>query len=110
MKRYCLTLDLKDDPQLIEEYERYHQQIPESIAQSIQEAGIIDLQIFRLGTRMCMIMETNDDFSFERKAAMDAANPAVQEWETLMWQFQSPLPQAKSGEKWLLMNKIFQLS
>ncbi|MBK7870190.1 MAG: L-rhamnose mutarotase [Saprospiraceae bacterium] len=110
MKRYCLTLDLKDDPQLIEEYERYHQQIPESIAQSIQEAGIIDLQIFRLGTRMCMIMETNDDFSFERKAAMDAANPAVQEWETLMWQFQSPLPQAKSGEKWLLMDKIFQLS
>ncbi|MDX1942352.1 MAG: L-rhamnose mutarotase [Saprospiraceae bacterium] len=110
MKRYCLTLDLKDDPHLIASYERYHQRIPEAIEQSIREAGILDLQIFRLGTRMCMIMETSEDFSFEKKAAMDAANPAVQEWEAIMWQFQVALPQAKPGEKWLLMEKIFQLN
>ncbi len=56
-----------------------------------------------------MIMETDDTFSFERKGAMDAANPKVQEWEQLMWTFQQPLPWAKEGEKWILMDKIFQL-
>jgi L-rhamnose mutarotase len=54
-------------------------------------------------------METDDSFSFERKAAMDNANPKVQEWEQLMWKFQQPMPWAKKGEKWILMDKIFQL-
>ena len=56
-----------------------------------------------------MIMEANDSFSFERKAAMDAANPKVREWEELMWKYQQALPQAKQGEKWILMDKIFDL-
>jgi L-rhamnose mutarotase len=56
-----------------------------------------------------MIMETDDSFSFERKAAMDTGNPKVQEWEQLMWKFQQPLPWAKEGEKWILMDKIFDL-
>jgi len=56
-----------------------------------------------------MIMETDDTFSFENKASMDAANDKVQEWEKLMWEFQKPLPWAKEGEKWILMEKIFQL-
>lgn len=109
MQRFCLTLDLKDDPQLIAEYERYHQKIPEAIEKSIRDAGILDLQIYRWGTRLFMILEAEEAFTFEKKAQMDAANPAVQAWETLMWQFQAPLPQAKPGEKWLLMDKIFQL-
>ncbi len=109
MQRFCLTLDLKDDPNLIAEYERYHQKIPVSIEQSIRDAGIINLQIYRYDTRMFMIIEAGDDFTFAKKAEMDAANPAVQEWETLMWQFQAPLPQAAPGEKWLLMQQIFQL-
>ena len=66
------------------------------------------MQIYRTGNRMFMIMETDDNFTFEKKAALDAANPKVQEWENLMWKFQEPLPWAKEGEKWILMDKIFQ--
>ena len=56
-----------------------------------------------------MIIETESSFSFEQKSQMDASNPKVQEWEELMWKFQKPLPWAAEGEKWILMNKIFQL-
>jgi len=56
-----------------------------------------------------MIMETEDDFSFEAKAAADAANPRVQEWEELMWTYQQALPLAKPGEKWMRMERIFRL-
>jgi L-rhamnose mutarotase len=111
MTRYCFALDLVDDPALIEEYEQLHKPQnawPENIA-GIKAAGIIDMQIFRTGNRMIMIMDTDDSFSFERKALLDAANPRLQEWEELMWKFQLALPWAKPGEKWLLMNKIFQL-
>jgi len=109
-QRFCLTLDLKDDPRLIAEYRRYHQQIWPEIAQSIKDSGIEDMEIYLLGTRMFMIIEVNESFSFEAKTKADAANPRVQEWEKLMWSFQQPLPQARSGEKWLLMEKIFQLT
>jgi len=108
-KRYCLTLDLKDDPKLIAEYEKYHEKIWPEITRSLREAGIEDLEIYRLGTRMFMIMEVNDTFSSEAKARADAANPKVRAWEELMWRFQQPLPQAKPGEKWLPMKKIFSL-
>ena len=56
-----------------------------------------------------MIMETNDNFNFEKKAKADAANEKVQEWEKLMWKYQQALPGAKPGEKWMLMDKIFQI-
>jgi len=108
-RRYCLTLDLKDDSTLIAEYERFHQRIWPEITKSIKDAGIEDMEIYRLGTRMFMIMEVKEDFSFEKKAEADRANPKVQEWEKLMWKFQQPLAEAKPGEKWLLMAKIFEL-
>jgi len=110
MKKYCLTVDLKDDVALIAEYEAYHKQIWPEIRSSIVDSGITDMQIFRLGNRLFMIMETKDDFSFEQKAAMDAANPKVQEWEQLMWKFQQPIPRSKPVEKWLLMKEIFSLN
>ena len=78
------------------------------VRQNDLEAGILDLQIYRTGTRMFMILETDDDFSFEKKAALDATNPKVQAWETLMWAYQQPLPGSKPGEKWILMDQIFQ--
>ena len=108
-RRYCLALDLKDDPRLIAEYKRYHENIWPEITQSIKNSGIEDLEIYLLGTRLFMIMEVNDRFSFEAKSKADRGNPKVQEWEQLMWKFQKPLPQAKSGEKWLLMERIFKL-
>lgn len=109
MKRYALTLDLKNSEQLIAEYEHWHQQIGEEIKKSITDSGIINMEIYRFGTRMFMLMETDDSFSFERKAMADESNPKVQEWEELMLKFQQPLPQAKPGEKWIMMDKIFQL-
>jgi len=108
-RRYCLTLDLKDDPKLIAQYKRYHQKIWPEITQSIRDSGIEDLEIYLLGTRMFMVMEVSDRFSFEAKSKADRDNPKVQEWEDLMWRFQKALPQAKPGEKWLLMDRIFKL-
>ena len=108
-RRYCLTLDLKDDRQLIAEYRKYHEHIWPEITESIRESGIEDMEIYLLGTRMFMIMEVNDAFSFERKADADRQNPKVREWEQLMWKFQQALPQAKPGEKWLRMERIFKL-
>ena len=108
-RRYCLALDLKDDPQLIAEYEKHHKKIWPEITGSIKEAGIEDLEIYRVGTRLFMIMEVNDNFSFESKAKTDRENPRVQEWEQLMWKFQQPVPSARAGEKWVLMEKIFKL-
>ncbi|WP_266364374.1 L-rhamnose mutarotase [Tellurirhabdus rosea] len=107
--RYCLALDLKDDPALIAEYERYHEKLWPEVEDSIRSAGIREMEIYRIGNRLFMIMETEETFSFEQKAAADAANPKVQEWETLMWRYQQALPLAKPGEKWLLMDRIFKL-
>lgn len=111
MKRYCLALDLVDDPVLIAEYEHWHKAEnawPE-IKKSILDAGIGQMEIYRTSNRLFMIMDTDETFSFERKRAMDTANPKVQEWEQLMWKFQSSLPGAKEGEKWILMDQLFQL-
>jgi L-rhamnose mutarotase len=108
-RRYCLTLDLKDDPKLIAEYKRYHEKIWPEITKSIKDSAVLDLEIYLLGTRMFMIMEVDETFSFEKKAEADRTNPKVQEWENLMWKFQQALPKARSGEKWLLMEKIFKL-
>ena len=110
MRRYCLTLDLKDDPTLIAEYRKHHEKIWPEIAQSLRDAGIEDMEIYLFGTRLFMIMEVGDRFSFAAKADADRNNPQVQKWEQLMWRFQQPLPQAKPGEKWLLMERIFKLS
>jgi len=108
-RRYCLTLDLKDEPQLIAEYKHYHEKIWPEITLSIKDAGIEDMEIYLLGTRMFMVMEVNEQFSFEAKALADRKNPRVREWEELMWKFQVALPGATPGEKWLLMEKIFKL-
>ncbi|WP_214071757.1 L-rhamnose mutarotase [Mucilaginibacter sp. dw_454] len=109
MARYCLVCDLKDDAQLIAEYEKYHESIWPEIHDSITSSGITGLEIYRVFNRLVMIMETDATFSFDKKGAMDASNPKVQEWEELMWKYQQGLPNAKPGEKWVLMNKIFDL-
>jgi len=109
MKKFCLALDLKDDRQLIREYENYHKAVWPEIQKSITDSGIINMEIYRVANRLFMIMETTDDFSFEAKSKSDADNAKVQEWEQLMWRYQQALPTAKEGEKWMLMQKIFSL-
>src|SRR3982750_3195605 len=99
MKRYCLAVDLVDDPALIQEYEHWRKSEhgwPE-IRKSIIDSGITNMEIYRTGNRLFMTVEATDDFSFEKKAAMDAGNAIVQKWEQLMWKFQQPLPWAKPG-------------
>lgn len=105
-------LDLKDDPALIAEYERWHQpgQIwPDTVA-SIRDAGIHDMAIYRAGNRLVMVMSVADDFSPDAKADADAANPRVQEWEAMMDQFQQSLPFARPGEKWVRARRMFSLA
>jgi L-rhamnose mutarotase len=109
IRRYGFTLDLKNDPALIAEYKRYHEKIWPEITASMKDAGIEDMEIYLLGSRMFMIMEVNQGFSLEKKSRADRDNPKVQEWEQLMWKFQQALPEAKPGEKWLPMERIFQL-
>lgn len=111
MKRFCLALDLIDDPILIAEYEYWHKAENGwlEIRNSILDAHIIQMEIYRTGNRLFMIMETGAAFSFDQKQLMDASNPKVQEWENLMSKFQKPISWAKEGEKWVLMNQIFSL-
>ncbi len=109
MKRYCLALDLIDNPQLIAEYEKYHEAVWPEILESIRSSGIYQMEIYRTGNRLFMIMEVADHFDFEARGNADTANPKVQEWEKLMWKYQQALPWAKPGEKWVLMDMIFNL-
>jgi L-rhamnose mutarotase len=108
-KRYCFAVDLIDDPELMAVYEEWHKQIWPEIHESITSQGIEQMEIYRVSNRLFMIKDVNEQFSFEAKAAADAANEKVQEWEKLMWNFQQALPFAKPGEKWVLMNRIFSL-
>ena len=108
-RRFCLALDLKDDPGLIAEYKHYHQHVWPEITESIRQSGILDMEIYLLGARLFMIMEVTENFSFEAKTEADRQNPKVQEWENLMWRFQKALPESKPGEKWIPMERIFKL-
>jgi L-rhamnose mutarotase len=109
MKRHCLALDLKNDPELIAAYEEHHKKVWPEILESIRDSGILSMEIYRAGNRLFMIMEVDDQFSFERKALADLSNPKVETWESLMWKYQQALPFAKSGEKWVVMEKIFSI-
>jgi L-rhamnose mutarotase len=112
MPRRCYVLDLHDDPALIAEYERWHRADtiwPEVVA-SLQAAGIRELAIHRAGDRLVMLMDVDDGYDPAAKAAADAADPAVQAWEALMWRFQKPLPDAAPGEKWREATRVFALS
>jgi len=108
-KMFCLCLDLKNNQQLIAEYERMHKEVWQEVKNSIKESGIITMEIFRWENRLFMILITERDFSFEKKAEKDHNNPKIMEWEDLMWNFQQALPGTKEGEKWQLMSKIFDL-
>ncbi|MBG6235895.1 L-rhamnose mutarotase [Pedobacter sp. CAN_A7] len=109
IRRFCLTLDLVNDQKLISEYEAMHRQVWPEIIQSIKNSGIANMEIYRFEQRLMMIMEVVDSFSFEKKNEADHHDEKVQEWERLMWKYQQAVPGAKPGEKWVLMNKVFEL-
>lgn len=107
MKTYMLALDLKPDAALIAEYEAYHRAVWPEILESIRESGIVQMEIYRTGNRLCMLLQTSDDFTFERKARLDAANSKVQEWEALMEGYQQRLPGTAPQQKWMQMELVF---
>ena len=111
MKRYCYTLDLKDDPGLIEEYESWHKSgniWPEIVA-GIKEVGIQNMEIYRVDTRMFMIIEVPDELDFDGAMKKLSTLTRQKEWENFMDKFQQKLSFAREGEKWVMMNKIFEL-
>jgi L-rhamnose mutarotase len=110
MPRHCLTLDLKDDKTAIAEYKRYHVKIWPEVKQSLLDAGVVEMEIYLLGTRMFMIMDVDNSFSLSAKAASDLANAKVQEWETIMHGFQRQLPGAKADQYWMVMERVFSLA
>ena len=110
MPRHCLTLDLKDDKTAIAEYKRYHVKIWPEVKQSLLDAGVVEMEIYLLGTRMFMIMDVDDSFSLSAKAVKDMANAKVQEWETIMHGFQQQLPGARADQYWMVMERVFSLA
>lgn len=109
MKRYCQTLQLKDDPQLIADYIEAHRHVWPEIQAGIKEVGILDMQIYALGNSLFMIMDTTDEFDWERDNARLAGLPRQTEWEAYVAQFQGADPNAPSTDKWKLMERIFKL-
>lgn len=103
--------DLKDDPALIAEYERQHERIWPQVAQRLRSLGVVDMEIHRLGTRMVMLMYTDDDcFDAETFARTLAADETCQAWEALMDRFQAPTPWTPAGQKWAAGCRIFSLA
>lgn len=109
--RHCLALDLKDDPALIAEYEAFHRDVWPEVLTHLRAHGVRELEIFRLGTRMVMLMDTDDAvFDPARMAEAERDNPRIAEWEALMWRFQAPTPWTPEGAKWTPMTMIFRLT
>ena len=111
MRRLYFALDLENDPLLIAEYERWHRpdRIWPEVVEHLRAAGVRELEIFRCGDRLTMVMEVPDEFSAADQAALGAVSQRVRDWEELMWQFQRALPFAKAGEKWVPMARVFSL-
>ncbi|MBQ5705197.1 MAG: L-rhamnose mutarotase [Bacteroidaceae bacterium] len=111
VKRFCQTLDLKDNPQLIAEYRRRHSQGEawSEIIEGIRQVGILEMEIYLVGTRLFMIVETPLDFDWDSAMARLATLPRQQEWEDNMSEFQAAEKGASSDEKWRMMERIFHL-
>ena len=110
-KRYCKTLTLQDDPQLISEYKKVHapgSTWPE-ITQGMIEVGILDMEIYIMGARLFMIMDTKAEFDHDRAMAELAAKPRQSEWEAFVSRFQKTSSEATADEKWQLMERIYKL-
>ena len=111
VKRFCQTLDLKDNPELIAEYRRRHSEGEawSEIIDGIREVGILEMEIYLLGTRLFMIVETPVDFDWDEAMTRLSTLPRQQEWEDYMSEFQIAAQGASSNDKWQMMERIFHL-
>lgn len=108
-KRYCKTLELRNNPQLIAAYKEAHAHVWPEIMQGMREVGILDMEIYLLGTKLFMIMDTISDFDHDKAFAELAHKPRQAEWEAQMARFQDASADAKADEKWQLMERIFKM-
>lgn len=107
MKRYCQTLTLCDDPELVRQYIEVHAHVWPEIIEGQHEVGILQMQIFAKDRTLFMIVDTVDDFDWERDMARLATLPRQAEWEAYVSQFQGCDASATSAEKWQLLTQIF---
>jgi L-rhamnose mutarotase len=106
--QHVLALDLNDDPDLIAQYEAHHRAVWPQVQDHLARHGVTSMTIHRLGTRMVMLMHTDDAvFDAERFARATASDPDIARWEALMWTFQAPTPWTPAGQKWTPMACIF---
>ncbi len=109
MKCFAQALDLKDDPQLIREYDAHHRRVWPEVVAALRGIGIRRMKIFRLGSRLFMYAEADDAFDPQRDYQSYASNPKCREWDELMRRFQQPAPGGKPGEWWAAMQEVFDL-
>lgn len=109
--RYALALDLVDDAKGIAEYETAHKRIWPGVRDHLREHGVLQMQIYRLGTRLFMVMDVDPAvYCAESMAQASSMNPIIMEWERLMWTYQVPTPWTPVGTKWMPMSCIFDLA
>lgn len=109
-ERYALALDLVDDEAKIAAYEKAHESIWPEVREHLFAQGVLAMEIYRLGTRMFMVMEVNPAvYSEAGMARASLENETIVRWETLMWTFQAPTPWTPAGQKWVPLRRIFQL-
>ena len=111
VKRYCQTLDLRDNPELIAAYRRVHssEEHWSEIRDGIREVGILEMEIYILGTRLFMIVETPLDFDWDSAFSRLATLPRQAEWEAYVASFQNAEAGASSDERWRMMERMFYL-
>ncbi|MCI7274469.1 L-rhamnose mutarotase [bacterium] len=111
VKRFCQTLDLRDNPDLIATYRRLHSRegIWPEILQGIREVGILEMEIYLLGTRLFMIVEMPQELEWDEVMSRLATLPKQAEWEALTAQYQQAEATATSDAKWKMMERIFHL-
>jgi len=110
-ERYALALDLVDDPALIIQYEQAHERIWPEVRDHLRAHGVLNMEIYRLGTRLFMLMEVDPAVYDSTKMVTASHNdPHIVRWEALMWTYQVPTPWTPAGEKWVFMRRIFNLS
>lgn len=112
MQRFCLTLELRNDPVLVEEYRFWHrpENIWTEITEGIKKVGIENMEIYQFGTVLFMIIEAPDDFTWDEDMKTLASLPRQAEWENFMSKFQKASPYENSSEKWKIMDRIFSLN
>jgi len=109
MKRICYTLNLKNKKSLIKEYIDHHNNVWPEIIRSMKDSGIVNAEIYNFSNRLFLLIEVNKTFSEERKKDLDKKNKFVIKWEKMMLKYQELIPNSPEGQKWVKMNKIFEL-